>query len=116
MGMTGRKNNHYSYEFKKEAVERYLSGEIGGMTIAARTLSLRSDTQLIRWTALYRQGPELLKTDGRGKASAKDGVRKGRSKKVKIEELDKDEQIEYLKMENAILKKAKALRKNCGEL
>ncbi len=115
MGKTGRKNNHYSYEFKKNAVERYLSGELGGAVIASRKLGLRSDTQLLRWTTLYRQDPELLKLDGRGKASAKDGVRKGRSKKVKTDELDKDERIEYLKMENAILKKAKALRKSFGE-
>jgi hypothetical protein len=42
-------------------------------------------------------------------------VKKGRPKKVKLNELTKDEQIEHLKMENAILKKAKALRKSYGE-
>ena len=115
MGKTGRTNNMYSYEFKKEAVEKYLSGELGGCTMAARRLGIRSKAQLLRWTKLYRQDPELLKKDGRGKASAKDGVRKGRPKKTDLEELSKDEQIEYLKMENAILKKAKALRKNYGE-
>ena len=115
MGKTGRKNNKYSPEFKKEAVERYLSGELGGLTTAVRVLGLRSDTQLFGWTKLYREDPELLKRDGRGKASKKDGVRKGRPKKVKLDELSKDEQIEYLKMENAILKKAKALREDYGE-
>ena len=116
MGKTGRKNNKYSYEFKKEAVEKYLSGELGGCTNAARKLGLRNKTQLLDWTKLYKQDPELLKQDNRGKGSAKDGIRKGRQKKVKLDELSKDEQIEYLKMENAILKKAKALRKNYGEL
>ena len=115
MGKTGRKNNKYSYEFKKEAVEKYLSGELGGCTAAARRLGIRSKVQLLKWTKLYRQDPDLLKQDNRGKASAKDGVKKGRPKKVKIDELSKDEQIEYLKMENAVLKKAKALRKNYGE-
>lgn len=115
MAKKGTKFNKYSPEFKKEAVERYLSGEIGGMTIAARTLGLRSDEQLSRWTKLYRQDPELLKQDNRGKASSKDGVIKGRPRKPKPDEMSKDEQIEYLKMENAILKKAKALRKSCGE-
>ena len=115
MGKTGRTNKKYSYEFKKEAVEKYLSGEIGGCTIAARQLGLRSKKQLLNWTKLYKQDPELLKQDNRGKASIKDSVKKGMPKKVKLDELSKDEQIEYLKMENEILKKAKALRKNYGE-
>ena len=109
MGKTGRKNNTYSPQFKKEAVERFLSGELGGDETASRRLGLRSHKQLQDWVKLYRIDPELLKKDGRGRAS------KGRPKKTKLDELSKDEQIEYLKMENAILKKAKALRKNYGE-
>jgi hypothetical protein len=58
----------------------------------------------------------MLRQDNRGKGSLKDGKRKGRSKKVKLEDLSLEEQVEHLKMENAILKKAKALRKNYGEL
>ena len=85
------------------------------MVTAARKLGLRSDQQLRNWIKLYRQDPELLKQDNRGKASKKDGIRKGRPKKVNLDDLSKDEQIEHLKMENAILKKAKALRKNYGE-
>ena len=113
--MAGKPNNKYSPEFKKEAVEKYLNGEIGGMEIATRKLGLRSDAQLRDWVKLYRQDPELLKQDGRKKGK-KDGVQKGRPKKVKLDELSLEEQIEQLKMENAILKKAKALRKNYGEL
>ncbi len=109
MGKTGRKNNKYTPEFKKEAVEKYLSGELGGDKVASRKLGLRSHKQLQDWIRLYREDPELLKKDGRGKAS------KGRPKTVKLDELSKDEQIEYLKMENAILKKARALRKDYGE-
>ena len=115
MGKTGRKNNKYTPEFKKEAVEKYLSGELGGCTTAARKLGLRGKAQLLRWTRLYREDPELLKKDGRGKTSAEDGVKKGKPEKADLDELSKDEQIEYLKMENAILKKAKALRKDYGE-
>ena len=114
--MARRTNNKYSPEFKKKAVEMYLSGEIGGVTLASRALGLRSRTQLQRWTKLYRENPELLNEDNRGKASVKEGVHKGRPKKVNLEELTLEEQIEQLKMENAILKKAKALRKNYGEL
>ena len=113
--MAGKPNNKYSPEFKKEAVEKFLTGKIGGLEIAARRLGLRSHTQLKKWTAKYLEDPEFLKVDGREKGLLKDGARKGRPKRIKLEELSKDEQIEYLKMENAVLKKAKALRKNYGE-
>ena len=112
--MTGRPNNKYSPEFKKEAVEKYLNGEIGGVESAARRLGLRSHKQLQDWIKLYRQDPELLKQDGR-KLGKKDGVQKGKPKKVNLDTLSLEQQIEHLKMENAILKKAKALRKNYGE-
>jgi len=72
---------------------------------------LRSKRQLLNWTKLYKQDPELLKTDRRSLGSNSPG----RQKQIKLNELSKDEQIEYLKMENAILKKAKALRKSYGE-
>ena len=112
--MERKSHNKYSPEFKKEAVEKYLNGEIGGMDIATRKMGLRSHTQLQNWIKLYRQDPELLKQDGRKKGK-KDGVQKGRPKKAKLDELSLEEQIEHLKMENAILKKAKALRKDYGE-
>lgn len=114
MGKTGRKNKNYTQEFKKEAVERYLSGELGGVRIASRKLGLRSKTQLQQWVKQYKEDPELLKQDGR-KLGKKDGVQKGRPKQKDLDAMTKDEQIEYLKMEVAVLKKAKALRKNYGE-
>ena len=113
--MAGKPNNKYSYEFKKEAVEKYFTGQYGGYDILSDRLGLRSSKQLRNWVKLYRQDPDLLKQDSRGKASKKDGVRKGRPKRVNLDELSKDEQIEHLKMENAILKKVKALRKDYGE-
>ena len=112
--MAGKPNNKYSPEFKKEAVEKFLNGEIGGLEMAARRLGLRSHTQLKKWTAKYLEDPELLKVDGRH-LGKKDGVQKGKPKKVKLEDLSLEEQVEHLKMENAVLKKAKALRKNYGE-
>ena len=115
MAKKGTKHKKYLPDFKKEAVERYISGELGGLDQATKTLGLKSHSQLKSWLKSYREDPELLKQDNRGKASKKDGVRKGRPKKVILDELSKDEQIEYLKMENAILKKVKALRKDYGE-
>ena len=113
--MAGKTNNKYSPEFKKEAVEKYLSGQYGGCDILSKKLGLRSPTQLKNWTKLYKKDPEMLRQDNRGKGSLKDGKRKGRPKKVNLENLSLEEQIEHLKMENAILKKAKALRKDYGE-
>ena len=112
--MAGKPNNKYSYEFKKGAVEKYFTGQYGGYDILSARLGLRSSKQLRDWVKLYRQDPDLLKQDGRT-LRKKDGVRKGKPKNVDTDELSKDEQIEYLKMENAILKKVKALRKDYGE-
>ena len=114
MGKTGRKNQNYSYEFKINAVETYLSGKYGGMGNTAKTLGMSSKTQLFNWVKLHRENPELLKTDGRHLGN-KDGIKKGRPKKINLDELDKDEQIRLLKMEIDVLKKAKALRKSFGE-
>ena len=83
MARKGQKFNKYSYEFKKEAVEKYLSGELGGCINAARKLGIRSKQQLLNWTKLYKQNPELLKQDNRGKGATKDGIKKGRPKKIK---------------------------------
>ena len=113
--MAGKTNNKYSPEFKKEAVEKYLSGLYGGYDLLSRELGLRSSRQLKDWVRKYLLDPKLLDQDGRH-LGKKDGVQKGKPKKVNLEELSLEEQVEHLKMENAILKKAKALRKNYGEL
>ena len=102
--MAGKPNNKYSPEFKKKAVEKYLNGELGSMAYSSRQLGLRSHEQLRQWIKLYKQDPELLKQDGRHMGK-KDGIQKGRPNKVKLDELSKDELIEHLKMENAVLKK-----------
>ena len=112
--MAGKPNKKYSPEFKKEAVEKYLSGLYGGYDLLSKELGLRSSRQLKVWVKIYREDPELLKQDGR-QLGKKDGVKKGRPKKIRLEELSLEEQIEHLKMENAILKKVKALRKDYGE-
>ena len=114
MGKTGRVNQNYSYEFKLKAVELYLSGCSGGYIQVSKSLGMRSKTQLQNWVKLYQENPELLKTDGRH-LGYKDGVKKGRPKKINLDELDKDEQIRILKMEVDVLKKAKALRTIFGE-
>jgi len=115
MARKGQKFNKYTYEFKKNMCERYLSGQHGGGQTFCRKFGIRNRNQLYAWLNLYRKDPKLLKEDGRGKASSADGVNKGRPKQIDLSSLSKDEQIDYLKMENDILKKAKALRKSYGE-
>ena len=70
-----------------------------------KALGMSSKTQLFNWVKLHRKNPELLKTDGRHLGN-KDGIKKGRPKKINLDELDKDEQIRLLKMEIDVLKKA----------
>ena len=110
-----RKNNNYTYEFKKEMCEKYLSGEYGGGKTFCQKFGIRSKTQLYNWIILYRKDPELLKEDNRGKGTKADGVNKGRPRQLDLTGLSKDEKIERLEMEVDILKKAKALRKRYGE-
>ena len=79
--MAGKPNNKYSYEFKKEAVEKYFTGQYGGYDILSARLGLRSSKQLRDWVKLYRQDPDLLKQDNRGKASKKRWCKKRQTQK-----------------------------------
>ena len=65
-----RINNNYTYEFKKDICEKYLSGKYGeGKTLCQKS-GIRSRTQLFKWLKLYRKDPELIKDDGRGKGTS----------------------------------------------
>lgn len=112
MAIKGSTFNHYSAEFKVEVVIAYLNGKYGGQVATANHFCLRSKTQLCNWVKLYKKyGSKAFMFEKRGRAAKTDGVNKGRQKKVNLDELTKDEQITYLKMENDILKKVQALRK-----
>ena len=115
MARKGQEFNTYSYEFKKEMCEKYLSGEYGGGKTFCQKFGIRNKSQLYAWLKLYHKDPELLKDDGRGKGTKADGVNKGRPRQLDLTGLSKDEKIECLEMEVDILKKAKALRKRYGE-
>lgn len=114
MAKKNTKFNNYSPELKIKAVEDYLSGEYGGLRSICKIYNIKDNRTLRDWIKLYKEDHKLLKKDGRH-LGKKDGVNKGKSKKIDLDSMSKDEQIEYLKMENAILKKAKALRKVYGE-
>ena len=89
---------HYSFEAKKEVVERHLAGE--SMMDLAREFNLSSDHLVKDWVAKWRRGgDEALrpKPKGRPKGSA--------APKRLTEEEKLRRQVERLEAENAYLKK-----------
>jgi transposase-like protein len=107
MAVKGQKFRKYEKEFKIEVVEAYLSGMQGGLAKVAKRYDLRIK-RVEDWVKIYREkGSESFWVETRGKHG-----KGGRSKSIKLDEMTKDEQIKYLKMEVDILKKAKALQKN----
>jgi transposase len=105
----------YTPEFKLKAVKAYLSGKEGGYKTVAKQYGLRSSTQLFNWTQRYRsEGTESLSEDRR--AGGNNPMLGKYRRDPNIENWTLEQQVEHLKMENAILKKVKALRlKNSGE-
>lgn len=105
----------YSPEFKVSVAEAYLSGKFGGMVSVAKHFGLKSDFQVREWTKRYRkEGAESLSEDRR--KSGNNPMLGKYQRDPNIENWPLEKQVEYLKMENAILKKVKALRlKNSGE-
>ncbi|MFZ2648292.1 MAG: transposase [Lactococcus chungangensis] len=93
-----RKNKKYTGEFKEKVVKEYLSGQHGGLITVAKIYDVRNVSQLKKWVKKYREDPTSLhrETRGRKKVSFK-------SDKSREELLQ--EQVDYLKMENTILKK-----------
>jgi transposase len=105
----------HSPEFKVSVAEAYISGKYGGYIEVAKLFGLKSKTQVVVWTKRYRkEGPESLSQDRR--TGGNNPLLGKHFREKDIEGWPLEQQIEYLKMENAILKKAKALRlKNSGE-
>ena len=93
----------YHPDFKLQVVEDYLSGKSGSLTLIARKYGLKSKSQIEIWVKKYRNNPDLLKQDLRGKSSTR------RPKSVKLEDMTLEEQNEYIRMENNILKTLRAL-------
>jgi len=107
MGNTGRTNNKYTPEFKIKVAEDYLSGKNGGMTSLLRKYNLKSDWQIRQWRKIYAtKGKKGFYVELRGKGSSG----RPKSNKVDYDNLSDKEKIEYLEMENSILKKLKAIQ------
>ena len=109
MAIKGSKFKKYRSEFKVRVVEAYLSGRYSSYEQVAREFEMRNVSQVKAWTKRYRtEGPESLAIDKRAQRINPKLGKHFREKN--IENWPLEQQVEYLKMENAILKKVKALR------
>ena len=92
-----KKREKYVYhdlEFKRKLVMLYLGGN-GGYRALAREFGLKQDAQLRDWVKKYKKGDLTEEnSDRRGKCTFKKKIFKNR-----------DEEKEYLKLENEYLKK-----------
>ena len=96
-------NQSYSFDVKKEVVERFLAGET--RMELAREFALSSPGIVKRWVHLWRQGgDEALMPKPKGRP-------KGSSKSQPLSEEDRlRRRVEQLEAENAYLKKLRDLR------
>lgn len=105
MAKKGSRFQRYSYKFKRQVVEDYLSGQSGGMPAIVKKYGLKSTYQISAWLKKYQTNPADLSLDLRGYG------RKPKIKKINLEEMTLEEQNAYLRMENDILKSLRALQK-----
>ncbi len=92
-------NKKYSNELKKKVVEEYLAGV--RLMDLVRKYDLTDKSRVLRWRDKYIKYGEF--PDGRGKGA------KGRPHKTDTSKMTKDEYIQYLEMENDILKQLSSL-------
>ena len=101
-----RVNNRYTSDFKLEVVKKYLEGEMSIQEISDE-FGIKSKTQVHNWVKRYKeQGLEAFKFETRGNP---------REKKLVDGEFlfdDKDEELRFLRMENAYLKGLCAMLKS----
>jgi transposase len=115
-GLERSRNFHYSFTFKLKVVKSVSSG----MSIkeAARKFNIAAESSIIQWRDNYEKSGILgleNRPRGRPKTMSNYKRKKRKTNKPLTREEELLEQIEYLKAENAILKKLDALiqeRKN----
>ncbi|MDT2741238.1 helix-turn-helix domain-containing protein [Lactococcus garvieae] len=93
-----RKNKKYTGEFKEKVVKEYLSGQHGGLKAVPKIYDVRNVSQLKKWVKKYREDPTSLHRENRGRKKLSSKTDKSREELLQ-------EKIDYLTMENAILKK-----------
>ena len=93
----------YSIEEKNEIVREYLDGETGRAKIR-RKYDIASDSVFHRWVKQYRKyGTTIDKRGNQGKNNPNFG-KHARNKKIKPEEMTREELIEYVKASEEIKK------------
>ena len=108
-----KKNNKYSFEFKKNIVKLYLTGEMSYQDLANQ-LKINNPSLIARWVIDFRnQGLDVLKPKKRGRPSSMDKDNKLPKKQPKkeyseeeIDEIKKlKEELYWAQMEIDFLKK-----------
>jgi len=109
-----RKNQSYSPALKVRVVKEYLAGETSHVRLAKK-YDIPSKSQVAKWVRLYEEhGATYFQEERRGRST--NGGRPRKRINVDKSSMSKDEYIRYLEMENAILKKAKALMQSDRQL
>lgn len=96
------RNFFYSPELKLEAVQRYLNGD--SCRVICEQLNIQDPKRIYVWTKAFEEKGEFAFVDQRGKHSF------GRPKK---KFLTVQEEIEYLRAQNLLLKKSIARKRGC---
>ena len=94
----GKKKNFYSVEFKINVIERYNSGDEGGIKALSKKLGFRSNTMLRDWLKRYNEFGVAGLDSKRGKSLS---PMRGRPKKHYD---SPEEEILKLKAENEYLR------------
>lgn len=117
--MRSRKNKKYSFNFKMNAVELYLTSDISYSELA-NALKINNPTLLAKWINDYRTaGPDALKPKKRGRkknmADKKNKSLPEKKNKENIVDL-KDEKLRQLEKENLRLRIQNAYLKELRRL
>lgn len=108
MAKKGSKFNKYDNELKVKVVKAYLSGEYGSYKSVAEAFGIKNRSQVITWVKKYRENNSIDTFDDKRRGNNPNFGKHFREKNV--DHLSLEEQLEYYKLENAVLKKVKALR------
>jgi len=115
-GLARTKNSHYPVSFKLKVIKSVAQGM--SLREAARKFNIAAESSIIKWQGAFEKSGNLgleNKPRGRPKTMSNYKRKKRKTNQPLTREEELLEQIEYLRAENAILKKLDALireRKN----